>query len=313
MSIDLLNRGLKLSHLRFAAVLRQYGGISAAADAIGISQPAASRLASELEQLSGIAMYRRTGRGIELTSAGEKFALRSSRILREIAGAGQEIDELSKGIYGSVSLGSVTGPAIDFAIPALRQIRLSYPTISLRVDVAASDVLIPMVLDGELDFALCRLPHYADHRQFTQSIKMEEQVSFVVRPGHALARNAGVLPIDALLPYDWIMPKPGAILRTTVERKLSHAKIPLPQNILTTSSYLFTLALVRQSNAIAPIATSVARSFAADEGGTSGLVTLETNLPISVEPYSLICRAGAEFTPAASMVFGEIERSFQQI
>lgn len=305
MPIDLMKRGLKLSHLRFAAVLGQHGGISAAADAIGISQPAASRLAGELEQLCGAVMYRRTGRGIELTNAGEKFARRCSRILREIGDAGREIDEIEKGMFGSVSFGSVTGPSIDLAIPALRKIRLSYPTISMRVDVAASDALIPMLLDGELDFALCRLPSNTDHRQFVQSPKIEEEVTFVVRPGHALARYQDTIPIEALLAYDWILPKTGTILRNTVERALGRAKKSLPEHILTTSSYLFTFALVGQSNAIAPIATAVVKSFG------DSLVSLDTDLPISVEPYSLIHLAGAEFTPAATLVFNEVERSFQ--
>jgi hypothetical protein len=68
---------------------------------------------------------------------------------------------------------------------------------------------------------------------------------------------------------------------------------------------------VRQTNAIAPIATSVARSFAREIGQKSDIVILSTDLSISVEPYALVMAADTELTPAAQIVLGEIERSFE--
>jgi hypothetical protein len=38
---------------------------------------------------------------------------------------------------------------------------------------------------------------------------------------------------------------------------------------------------------------------------------LSTDLSISVEPYALVMAADTELTPAAQIVLGEIERSFE--
>lgn len=311
MSDNLLQRGLKLSHLRLAAALGEGVGISSAAERLGITQPAASRLASEFERLCATKIYTRTGRGIELTEAGRNFARRSARILREIGDAGREISEIGQGFSGRVSFGSVTGPSIDYAIPSIRRIRLSYPNISIGIEVAASDVLISMLLEGQIDFALCRIPPDMDASRFKQVPKLDEPVSFVVRSGHPLAKPDFVAPTSSLLRYDWILPKPETILRNTIEQALRHENRNLPQRTLTTSSYLFTLSLVRQTNAIAPIATSVARSFAREIGQKSDIVILSTDLSISVEPYALVMAADTELTPAAQIVLGEIERSFE--
>lgn len=311
LPIDLLRQGLKLSHLRLAAALGEGVGISAAANKLGITQPAASRLASELERLCGTNIYTRTGRGIELTEAGRSFAHRSARVLREIGDAGREITEIGQGLSGHVTFGSVTGPSIDYAIPSIRRLRLSYPNISIGIEVAASDVLVSLLQEGRLDFALCRIPPDVDASRFRQIPKLDEPISFVARRGHPLAKPDFAAPTEALLLYDWIVPKPGTILRTTVERALRHEKRDLPQRTLTTSSYLFTLALVRQTNGIAPIASSVARSFAGEIGQETDIVILATDLSVSVEPYALVMSADTELTPAAETVLGEINRTFQ--
>lgn len=310
LSIDLLQKGLKLSHLRMAAALGEGNGISAAAEKLGITQPAASRLASELEHLCGTKIHTRTGRGIDLTEAGKSFAHRSARVLREIGDAGREINEIGQGLSGQVSFGSVTGPSIDYAIPSIRRVRLSYPNISIGIEVAASDVLVSMLQEGRIDFALCRIPSDMDANRFKQIPKLDEPVSFVARTGHPMAKPDFVAPTDALLLYDWIVPKPGTILRTTVERALRQENRELPQRTLTTSSYLFTLALVRQTNAIAPIASSVARSFAREIGQEADIVILSTEFSVSVEPYALVMSADTELTPAAETVLSEIKRSF---
>ena len=47
---SLLRAGLKLNHLRMIVTIEDHGQISAAADALNISQPAASRMLSEMEE-----------------------------------------------------------------------------------------------------------------------------------------------------------------------------------------------------------------------------------------------------------------------
>jgi DNA-binding transcriptional LysR family regulator len=74
MAATLLARGLKLSHLRLAAQLGRLGSVSDAAGAMRISQPAASRLASEAEAILGAPLYLREGRGIVLTAEGAALA-----------------------------------------------------------------------------------------------------------------------------------------------------------------------------------------------------------------------------------------------
>lgn len=312
MSIDLLRKGLKISHLRLIATLEQLGSVSAAADHLGVSQPAASRLAAEIERIAGTPIHERTGRGIGLTQTGHLLARRAARILNEIADAGREIQESREGTVGYVRLGSVTGPSIDFVVPAMRQLRLSYPAISIEIVVAASDVLLPQLLDGGLDFAMCRTTGGTANAMVEAIPLGDEPLSFVVRTGHPLARAEAPVALDVMAAFDWILPPSGAILRSTIEREFAARGVAMPRQIQTTTSFLFTLAAIRQTNAIAPIASAVARSFATGDDGANALAILETEDKMAVETWSLLTRRGQELTPSAQIVHDQILSAVMQ-
>ncbi len=308
MSVDLLRKGLKLSHLRLFSELDRHEKLTDAAGSLNMSQPAVSRLVAEAEGLVGTKLYTRTGRGIRLTPAGHQLAFRSTRILQEISDAGRDIEELRKGVAGRVAIGSVTGPAIEYVLPALRQIRLSYPAISLSVEIGTSDMLAPLLVEGRLDFSLSRIPFDYDKDLFTEIPQIEEPASIIARRDHPLLNHAAPIPASDLLSFDWILPPEGSPIRATTERNLRGLGLPLPKQVLTTSSFLFTLATIRQTNAVAPIATSVARSFTEDPVNGTGLVILPCDFDLSVETYSFLTRAGQLLTPAADLVAREVRR-----
>ena len=107
----LLARGLKLSPLQMMAAFAETGQIGRAAERLGIAQPAASRLLSEVEEILGQPVRARAGRGVVLTEAGRVLAERAGRVMQELAEAGREVAEIAAGGVGRVRIGSVTAPA----------------------------------------------------------------------------------------------------------------------------------------------------------------------------------------------------------
>jgi len=296
---QLLKRGLKLSHLRLMAAIAATGQIGTAARDLGITQPAASRLLAETEQTIGQPVHLSAGRGITLTPAGQALARRAGRIMLEISEAGRDIGDMSDGSIGHVRLGSVTGPAMDRVLPALRAARLALPRVTVEVEVNTSDLLGEQLLSGRIDFALARLPEGRDPALFDITMLGDEPVSLVVRRGHRLAQEPTLTPA-MLMDYDWVMPGPGTILRQAVLARLSDLGLREPPGRLATSSFLLTLAMLQQSNAIAPLANAVATSFA--QGSEAAYAVLPLDLGIRVAPYGLITRAGSRLTPAAERI-----------
>jgi DNA-binding transcriptional LysR family regulator len=293
-----LRRGLKLAHLRMVASLAETGQIGLAAASLGITQPAASRLLAEVERITGHVVHVRAGRGVVLTAEGAALAARAARVLTEIGLASRELSEIAAGAQGHVALGAVTGPALDRVLPALRAARLSLPQVTVEVEVGTSDVLAEQLLSGRLDFALARLPERRAGL-FDMDLIGPEPVSLVVRRGHRLAQLDVVGP-EALMAFDWVLPGPGAILRQTVLARLTQLGLPAPPGRLATSSFLLTLAMLQQSNAIAPLATAVATQFAA--GPDAPYAILRIDLGITVAPYGVLTRAGGQLTPVADRI-----------
>jgi DNA-binding transcriptional LysR family regulator len=129
----LLRSGLKVSHLRMIVALEDSGQVSAAAHMLNITQPGASRMIAEMEDMLGVPLCRRLPRGVELTPYGATLARRARTMLLELREIDREIGDLKSGKGGAVFMGAVTAPAIGLAVPAIQRMRASFPRVEISV------------------------------------------------------------------------------------------------------------------------------------------------------------------------------------
>lgn len=294
--------GLKMSHLQLILAIEDHGQISAAAESLSISQPAASRMLGEVEAILKAPLCARVARGVELTQYGRALARRARTVFLELRETAREINELRTGSGGSVSLGSVTGPAINLAVPAIRQVSTAYPGIEISIQIENSNVLVRELQSARHDFVIGRIPDDMDPRQFNLIEIGEEDVCLIVREGHPLLEKGIVSPAD-LPGYDWVFQPSGTLLRRAVEDSFLSAGTPLPATIINTSSIILTISIVRNTNAIAPVARDVA-TLVAGKGGQSGEIRiLPTDFNIKIRPYSLITARGRALPPSAKLLY----------
>lgn len=307
----LLRRGLKLAHLRLVAALAETGQISGAASQLNITQPAASRLLAELERLLDTRLYRRLSRGVEATPAGALLAERARRILGDLGRTGDQITRLAAGLSGRVAIGAVTGPALELVLPAIRSARVTHPEIEVAVNVDTSDKLAEALQAGHIDFYLGRVLPMIDPRGLSVRPIGPEPVTLIVRRDHPLARRRP-LTVEDCLHYDWVLQAPGGLQRQTVEHYLLDRGHRMPARVVSTSSLLMTLALVVQTNAVAPISRSVARFYGSAQGLDGRIAELPVACDMAVPPYALIARLDETLPPVAAalrdMVIAAIPR-----
>jgi DNA-binding transcriptional LysR family regulator len=277
--------------------LLETGQIGRAAEALAITQPAASRLLAEVERIAGHPVHQRTGRGMALTEVGLALAHRARRVQAELTDAARDLAEVGAGNSGHVRIGAVTGAAMDMVLPALRAARLTLPQVTAEVVVAPSDLLAEQLMSGRIDFALARRPTGPDRTLIDEIRLAPEPVSLIARRNHPLDRPGPIVAAE-LLAYDWVMPPRDSILTRTVLARLSSLGLPEPPQRLSTASFLLTLALIQQSNAIAPLAAAVVGAFTL--ATDAPYVALPAGLGIEVEPFGLLTRAGSRLPPAAA-------------
>ena len=297
----ILRSGLKLAHMRMVVALDDHGRVSAAAQVLNISQPAASRMIAEMEAILAVRLCERLPRGVALTSYGKALARRARAVLLEMREASREIEDLRTGKGGAVHLGAVTAPAIDLAVPAIRAVRQLHPRVEINIQVEASNVLARELLASRHDFIIARIPDDLNPRLFETRVIGIERACLIVRRGHPLL-GGGPVGLDRLSGYEWVFQPSGSLLRRTMEALFIARNVPLPDRVLNTSSLLLTLVMVAQSDAIAPVSVEVAEFIGGGRGLAGAIEALPVDLDIEVQPYSVIKVRNRALSPTAELL-----------
>ncbi|MEM8555445.1 MAG: LysR family transcriptional regulator [Pseudomonadota bacterium] len=127
------------NRVRAFLVTAEEGSLSAAARALGATQPTLSRQVDALEQDIGVALFERQGRGLHLTPAGHEL-LEHARQMGDgasnmaLAIAGQTDD-----LAGEVSISASDIYAARLLPPVLAQLHQQYP--GLRIEVVADNTI----------------------------------------------------------------------------------------------------------------------------------------------------------------------------
>ena len=290
---------LKLSQLRLVAAIEDGGSVSAAAQALHLSQPAASRMLTELETAFGAALCERQARGVRLTLLGTALARHARAVLQRIAEAERELGDLMAGRRGPVAVGAITGPAFDLLPEAVSRVRAAAPDIELSVKIDSSNILARDLLAGALDLVLARVPDDLDADAFESHAVGVEEAALVVRRGHPLLARTRV-SLDALAGCEWVMQPRGTSLRRAVETLFVEAGLTPPRRLLATTSLTMTILTVARTDAVAAVSREVAR-FAC-EGEAGALAVLPAAVRLSMPPYGLLSLRGRPLSPAARAV-----------
>lgn len=292
---------LKLSQLRLVAAIEDLGSVSAAALALHLSQPAASRTIAELEATFGASLCERLARGVRMTPLGSTLARHARSVLMQLAEAERELGDLQQGRRGAVAVGAVSGPAFDLMPATVLRLREIAPEIELSLKIDSSNVLARDLLAGRLDFLLARIPDDLDADEFDQLAAGVEEARLVVRRGHPLIAK-GAAALAELSACEWVTQPRGTPLRRAIESLFLNANLQPPRRILATTSLTMTLMTVARADAVAAVSHEVAR-FACGDLASGALAVLPVSFPLVVQPYSLVLARNRPLSPAARTVY----------
>lgn len=200
---------MTLDQLRIFVEVATREHVTRAAQALNITQSAASGAIAALETAHDVKLFHRVGRHIELTDAGRMFLGEASAILARVADARQALDD-----YGSLKRGTLRLVASQtiaaYWLPArLAAFHARYPAIDLIVAIANTEGCARCVREGtaELGFVEGRID---DPALAQWSVGTDHMV--LVGPGAATVTDAWI----AAAP--WVMREVGSGTRSTFEQ-----------------------------------------------------------------------------------------------
>lgn len=292
----------KLKHLRMLVALEEHGKVGTVAAMFGLSQPSLSRTLFELESLAGYRLFDRHNRGTTLTAEGKVLARYARTLLSEAARAEYDMKVIASGKRGSVSIGTVMTPASDVIVPALNDAQAEYQDLDINISHGSSDALLAQLNAGSLDFAICRLPENANRAMFDYEPIGEETFRIVVGANHPLAKQSAVEEAD-LEGLDWVLQPEGSYLRDVIDDYHRHHAI-VPRSVISTSSVLMTILLVRSGSRVGMFATTVAEML--DQHHL--LKALPLNARIDIPGFGLVQIKGKELSPQAKGVLDALRQ-----
>lgn len=290
---------LKTRQLLLLAAMEEEGNVRRAADVLGMTQPAASRLLKELEDVLEVRLFDRTPHGMHATLYGEVMIRHARMVLSNLSQAHDEISALRAGLVGQVQIGVIAAAAATMVPLAIARVKASYPQLQIWLQVETSDTMLPLVAQGHLDIMIGRV--LERQGQFKEAVHYEpiaeEPLCVVVRPGHPLEHAAG-LTMRGIVGAGWVLHPPGSVLRHRFDMAFSQIGLNPPQNVVNTNNILAISGILLQSDMLAVMPAEVARQY--EEFGT--LKRLAIDLPCRMDAFGIITRQTQLLSPAATVV-----------
>lgn len=203
-----------------------HGSLRAAADALHLTQPAASMALAELERLLGSPVFARergrlhlNPRGRELLPLAQELLERHAEFGRRSgreAALGGELRIGASNTVGNYRVGELLG---DF----VRQ----HPQVAVRLRVANTDAIAHALLEHALDIGCVEGP--VAHPSLELRSWRDDDLVVCAPPDHPLARKRRLQPTD-FAGARWVLREPGSATRVTSERAL--AQLPPGETVL---------------------------------------------------------------------------------
>lgn len=289
---------IKTRQLVLAVALADHGSMLKAADAMGLSQPACSKLLRDLEVTTGASLFTRHPRGMTLTLEGAAFVEHARSALRTIREAGAAVTALKSGLAGTVAIGTEATSATGLVPRAVASMKARFPLVTVSVELAFSESLIREVRTGRLEVVIARLSSPSDEVELEVEPLPQSSHVLTARADHPLVSRRRP-KWDELLTFGWVLPPAGNVMRTSLALLLEQRGLNLPEKIIETAALPVTMSLLRLTDFIAPLPRALVR----DEVNDQVLSELPVRLPLRLPTASILWRRG-ELQPAARAMLG---------
>jgi DNA-binding transcriptional LysR family regulator len=299
---------LKARQLALLVHLDDQRSVLRAAEAVGMTQPAASKLLREFEEALEVRLFERHARGVAPTWFGEILVRHARSILSEITLAQEEIGALRRGLSGQASVGTVLSPGTSLVPLAIKLVKERRPALRITVELDNSKPLVKKLLQGDLDMVVGRVlePQGADELQF--EALADEQHAVIASADHPLAGKRGLTLAD-LAGESWIWPEPGSVVRDRLDARFLQQGLSLPTNVVQTTSLPVITNLLRSTNMVAALPEAAVQTFT-----EAGLLTvLIKDLGLEIGSFGIVTRRHHRLSPGAQVLVAALRETASKL
>lgn len=276
--------------------------ISDAAEAMDITQPGLSKSMHRLQRELGTRLYRRRGRGIELTETGLALLRHGKLVEAQLAEARAEVAGIASGNLGHARIGA--GPSwLSRHLPrSIAAIMAQHPKVRFTVETGFPDSLIGRLRLGELDVVIGALPENRIDPDLRFMRLTGDVIRVVARASHPLIAK----PDRTLADYAaqrWVLPGRQELLRRRLMQAFLAGGLPEPVAALETDSLSLILATLRLTDCIGLTTTQILMQEEAQ-----GVVPVDHDLLRFGRDAGIVSRRHTDLSPSVKLLTAELRK-----
>lgn len=240
---------MQFHQLRYFCAVARTGNFTRAAQQERIAQPSLSQQVRKLEEELGSTLFDRLGRTVRLTQLGAAFLPRAEAILRQVANATAEIQEMAGADRGKLVIGSIPTIAPYFLPPHLASFARKFPHIQVSVVEEVTSELLNQLQHGVIDLAVLALPVPAPHYLCQELFR--ERLYLAVPHGHHLAAQ-GTANLKQIVNDPFLLLKEGHCFRDNTLSACGKARLQ-PNVVFESGQFATILAMVAAGTGVSVV------------------------------------------------------------
>ncbi|QHI97485.1 LysR family transcriptional regulator [Xylophilus rhododendri] len=210
-----------LDQLEVFTLVLDTGSFSAAAQHLGVSQPAVSAQVRALERKMGTRLLERVGRTVGPTPSGVTLAGHARALLEAGRQTTEAVANHGEGVSGTVRLGTGATACLHLLPRILQRIRRDHPALHVAVSTGNTDDIVRRVELNALDLAFVTLPVSSRTMAVTPTLRDD----FVVVASLGAARLPATVKATDLADIPMVLFESGSNTRLQVESWLLAAGV----------------------------------------------------------------------------------------
>ncbi|SDH21724.1 DNA-binding transcriptional regulator, LysR family [Alteribacillus persepolensis] len=153
---------MDIRQLKYFLTIVDEGSISKAANKLHMTQPPLSQKLKLLEDELGVSLLERTTKKLVMTEAGRLLYDRAQDIMERLNGTAEEIKELSEGITGTLTIGTIASLGSELLLKGIQHFQKHYPNVTFQVHEGDPNRIMELSKNRDVELGIVRLPVDSD-------------------------------------------------------------------------------------------------------------------------------------------------------
>jgi len=290
-----IGRRLRLRDLHAFFTVVKSGSMAKAAEQLGVSQPAISKVIGDLEHTLGVRLLDRSRRGVEPTIYGNALLKRGLIAFDELKQSIKDIEFLADPTAGELTIGCADSIAATILRPIVEQFFARHPRTALRTELVPSPAINdPGLRDRKYDLVIGRQPMPLAHVSDDLRAEYLFDDHLVVAAGvHTPWASRRRIDLGELVNEPWILPPPERWTYAFTAQTFAARSLAMPRVSLMT----FSLPLVIHFLANGPFITVIPNSVLSQHAERQLLKELPVDFPVTQWPVAIVTMKNRTASP----------------